>query len=70
MKNKKKNKNLNQVRKVVKKYKESNSPTDKLNGSFNKHDSKYVKVMKGTWGNKNDYWWKDRNGERSNPTEQ
>ena len=55
MKNKKKNKNLNQVRKVVKKYKESNSPTDKLNGSFNKHDSKYVKVMKGTWGNKSDY---------------
>jgi len=54
MKNRKKNKNLNQVRKVVKKYKESNSPTDKLNKSFNKHDSQYVKVMKQTWGNKND----------------
>jgi len=27
---KKKNKNLNQIRKVIKKYKESNSPTDKL----------------------------------------
>ena len=30
------------------------SPTDKLNSSFKKHDSNYVKVMKQTWGNKND----------------
>ena len=49
MKNKKKNKNLNQVRKVVKKYKEEKSPTDKLKKSFNKHDSDYMKKMKQTW---------------------
>lgn len=50
----KKNKNLNQIRKVNKKYKESNSPTDRLNKSFNKHDSGYLKVMKQSWGSKDE----------------
>ena len=36
---KKKNKNLNLIRKVVKSYKEDKSPTDVLNKSFRKHDS-------------------------------
>ena len=37
------------IRKVIKSYKEENSPTDKLNKSFNKHDSNYVKLMKQSW---------------------
>jgi len=48
MKNKKKNKNLNQVRKVVKHY----SPTDKLEKTFRKHDTDYKKGMEKTWGKK------------------
>ena len=49
MNNKKKNRNLNLVRKVVKKYKENTSPTDKLNKSFNQHDKDYIEKMKQTW---------------------
>ena len=46
MKNKKKNKNLNQVRKVIKHY----SPTDKLKKTFKKQDNDYKKGMEKTWG--------------------
>ena len=51
---KKKNKNLNLIRKVVKSYKEDKSPTDVLNKSFRKHDSNYRKIMSQTWGNKSE----------------
>ncbi len=55
MKNKKKkNKNLNLIRKVVKSYKEDKSPTDVLNKSFRKHDSNYKKIMSQSWGNKDE----------------
>ena len=39
---KKKNKNLNQVRKVIKRYKEEdNSPTDRIEKTFKKHSKNY-----------------------------
>ncbi len=49
---KKKNKNLNQVRKVIKAYKEDNSPTDRIEKTFKKHSKNYKESMEKSWGKK------------------
>ena len=47
---KKKNKNLNQVRKVIKRYKEEdNSPTDRIEKTFKKHSKNYKENMERSW---------------------
>ena len=47
----KKNKNLNQVRKVQKKYKETISPTAKIEKTFGKNEE-LIKKQQGSWGRK------------------
>ena len=47
----KKNKNLNQVRKVQQKYKETISPKDKIKNNCG-HTEDYLKRQRESWGNK------------------
>ena len=49
--NKKKNKNLNMVRKVVKKKTENISPTANVEKTFGKNEE-LIKKQQGSWGRK------------------
>jgi len=51
MKTKKKNKNLNQIRKVIKKTSEVVSPTNRIKNNGG-HTEDYLKRQRESWGNK------------------